>query len=290
MSPKPIKTEIQDFAPKKQFLVLFDSDGCVIDSMIKKHTLCFAPLMISEWGLTEHEGEITELWKRVNLYSPTRGLNRFRALATVLKEVNERYHPIVGIGNLLHWCESDELSEASLIRKLDANRDVGIFKKALDWSRRANAAAERMQGEFTPFSGARIALDLASRFADIAVVSGADPNALYGEWTGFGLMEHVDLLLGQNAGKKEAIIAKLLEVGYDKSRVLMFGDSPFDLLAARTNRIHFFPILAGKEEESWRAAPNALERFKNGRFEEIQDGLIKNFNENLNGGTNNDRP
>lgn len=290
MSPKPIKTEIQDFAPQKQFLVLFDSDGCVIDSMIKKHTLCFAPLMISEWGLDGHEEEIKALWERVNLYSPTRGLNRFRALAVVLKEVNEKYLPIVGIGNLLHWSESDELSEASLIKKLDANRDVGIFKKALDWSRRANMAAERMQSDFAPFIGAKTALDLASRFADVAVVSGADPNALYSEWTSFGIADGIDLLLGQNAGKKEAIIAKLLTLGYEKSRVLMFGDSPFDLLAARTNRIHFFPILAGKEEESWRAVPHALEKFKDGDFGKIEEELIEKFNENLSGGTNYDRP
>ena len=71
MPLKPIKTEIQNFTPKKQFLVLFDSDGCVIDSMIKKHTLCFGPLMISEWGLEAHKDEIMELWEKVNLYSTT---------------------------------------------------------------------------------------------------------------------------------------------------------------------------------------------------------------------------
>ena len=93
MPLKPIKTEIQNFTPKKQFLVLFDSDGCVIDSMIKKHTLCFGPLMISEWGLEAYKDEIMELWEKVNLYSRTRGLNRFRALALVLKEVNENTTP-----------------------------------------------------------------------------------------------------------------------------------------------------------------------------------------------------
>ena len=151
-------------------------------------------------------------------------------------------------------------------------------------------STERLQGEFKPFLGAKTALELASVFADVAVVSGADPNALYSEWTSFGLCDSIDLLLGQNAGKKEAIIARLLKTGYEKSRVLMFGDSPFDLEAARANDIYFFPILAGKEEESWLSAPTALELFKGGGFGEIQEGLIEKFSENLNGGNKYDRP
>lgn len=279
---KPVNTDTAAFTPQKSFLVLFDSDGCVMDSMTPKHRLCFLPLLIKEWNLEAHEKEIKEIWERINLYSSSRGINRFRGLALTLKEVNADLRPIVGIGNLLHWTEGDELSEASLMRKIEANHEVDIFKKALAWSRGVNRASAEL--DMPPFKGAREALALASRFADVAVVSGASPDALYHEWTRHKLTKDIDLLLGQNAGKKKRVIAALTEKGYAPTNILMCGDSLFDLQAARLNKIHFFPIVAGREEESWHLAQEAFGQFKDQSYGCLEAELVTKFEDELNGG------
>lgn len=280
---KLVKTDIEAFTPAKKFLLCVDSDGCVMDSMTPKHKLCFGPLMIREWSLGEYENEILRLWEKVNLYSQTRGVNRFKGLAIVLKEVNANYMPIVGIGNLLHWSESDELSEQSLMRKIEANHEVAIFKKALAWSRAVNRASAELGEEIiSPFEGVREALEYAHAFADIAVVSGADPEALYGEWLRHGLLCHTDLLLAQNAGRKSYCIEMLLKKGYEKNAVLMCGDAPGDLYAAEQNGIHFYPITVGKEKENWKSFKNVFDAFMQGNTDALREAKNE-FSENLKG-------
>ena len=277
---KTAETSIEDFKPSKKYLLCVDSDGCVMDSMTKKHKLCFGPLMIREWNLDEYEKEILPLWEKVNLYSKTRGVNRFKGLAIVLKEVNAKYMPVVGIGHLLHWTESEELSEASLMRKIEANHEITIFKKALAWSRAVNrATAELGEGLITPFDGVKNALEYAHKFADIAVVSGADPAALYDEWLGHGLLCHADLLLAQNAGSKSHCIEKLLKKGYENTSALMCGDAIGDLFAAEQNKIHFYPIPAGNEEECWYKFNTVFDAFMRGDTAALCEAKRK-FSEN----------
>ena len=48
------------------------------------------------------------------------------------------------------------------------------------------------------------------------------------------------------------MLAEMLKLGYDRSKTLMVGDAIGDLDAAEKNGVHFFPILPGKEGESWR--------------------------------------
>lgn len=64
-------------------------------------------------------------------------------------------------------------------------------------------------------------------------------------------MQYVDVLFCQDKGKKEDALAQLLTEGYTHSEVLMIGDSPGDLKAAEVNEVGFYPILVGKEKQSW---------------------------------------
>ena len=82
-------TDLQTFKKNKDFLVCIDSDGCAIDSMNIKHINCFGPEMIGEWGLDEWRGEILDRWNEINLYSLTRGINRFKGLLMALCEIDE---------------------------------------------------------------------------------------------------------------------------------------------------------------------------------------------------------
>src|SRR5688572_33166062 len=81
---------LRDFKPSKEFFVGIDSDGCVFDSMEIKHKECFTPMFIKHFGLQAVSKYARETWDFVNLYSKTRGANRFPALSRALKLLGER--------------------------------------------------------------------------------------------------------------------------------------------------------------------------------------------------------
>ena len=75
---------LRDFKPTKEFFIGIDSDGCVFDSMEIKHKECFAPMFIKHFSLQAVSKYAREVWDFVNLYSKTRGANRFPALSRAL--------------------------------------------------------------------------------------------------------------------------------------------------------------------------------------------------------------
>ena len=84
-------SELELFLKKRDFLVCVDSDGCAMDTMDCKHIHCFGPCMVEEWKLEQWQEPILKYWNQVNLYTMTRGINRFLALAKVLQRVHEDY-------------------------------------------------------------------------------------------------------------------------------------------------------------------------------------------------------
>ena len=88
---------LDDFKKSKKFCVCVDSDGCAMDTMNIKHIRCFGPCMVDEWGLDAWREPILDRWNVINLYSGTRGINRFKGLAMALAEINARYTPIDGV-------------------------------------------------------------------------------------------------------------------------------------------------------------------------------------------------
>ena len=94
------------FERKHDYLVCVDSDGCVMDTMNCKHFHCFGPCMVTEWGLEQWKEEILERWNVINLFSMTRGINRFKGLAMALGEINEKYTRIAGVEALQHWADT----------------------------------------------------------------------------------------------------------------------------------------------------------------------------------------
>ncbi len=79
-----------DFTPKHDFLVGIDSDGCAFDTMELKHKECFIPNIINYMelqGVSKYAREAAEF---VNLYSKSRGINRFPALVEALEWLQKR--------------------------------------------------------------------------------------------------------------------------------------------------------------------------------------------------------
>src|SRR6266487_6195569 len=81
---------LKDFKPTKPFFVGIDSDGCIFDSMEIKHKECFTPMFIKHFQLQAVSKYARECWDFVNLYSKTRGANRFPALVRALNLLGQR--------------------------------------------------------------------------------------------------------------------------------------------------------------------------------------------------------
>ena len=271
---------LDEFKRKHRFAVCVDSDGCAMDTMNIKHIRCFGPCMVEEWGLAEWRDAILDRWNEINLYSGTRGINRFKGLAMALSEIHEQYTPIDGIDLLMTWAETaPELSNDAVALKAPEHP---VFEKALRWSRAVNAAIEALpKEEVKPFAHVREALAAAHRQADVVVVSSANPEAVREEWKRFALLPHVDLLCTQEMGSKAYCIGKLKEKGYDA--ILMCGDAPGDEQATRKNQALYYPILVNHEAESWqRFLDEALDRFLKNEFAgSYQQALLDAFHKNL---------
>ena len=84
------KVNMIDFTPKHDYLVGIDSDGCAFDTMELKHKECFIPNIINYWGLQGVSKYAREAAEFVNLYSKSRGINRFPALVEALEWTNKR--------------------------------------------------------------------------------------------------------------------------------------------------------------------------------------------------------
>ena len=275
---------LDNFNKQKDFLICIDSDGCAIDTMDIKHIKCFGPCMVTEWNLEEWKEPILERWNEVNLYTLTRGINRFKGLAVELIEINEKYITIEGLDEFVRWTEeTKELSNESLEVEIEKTNNI-CLKKALEWSKSVNKAIDLLSDdEKCPFEGVKEAIILAKKVADIAIVSSANEKAVLDEWNKHGLLENVDIVLTQNIGSKSYCINKLIAKGYSRNNVLMVGDALGDLKAAEENEALYYPIMVRKEKESWiRFSKEALERFtSNSYYGEYQEKVIAEFKENL---------
>ncbi|ELC8396742.1 HAD hydrolase-like protein [Clostridium perfringens] len=275
---------LDNFNKQKDFLICIDSDGCAIDTMDIKHIKCFGPCMVTEWNLEEWKEPILERWNEVNLYTLTRGINRFKGLAVALIEINEKYITIEGLDEFVRWTEeTKELSNESLEVEIEKTNNI-CLKKALEWSKSVNKSIDLLSDdEKCPFEGVKEAIILAKKVADIAIVSSANEKAVLDEWNKHGLLENVDIVLTQNIGSKSYCINKLISKGYSRNNVLMVGDALGDLKAAEENEALYYPIMVRKEKESWsRFSKEALERFtSNSYYGEYQEKVIAEFKENL---------
>ena len=277
---------LSDFTKRKTYLVCVDSDGCAMDTMDIKHITCFGPCMVAEWGLEAWREAILTRWNEINLYTLTRGINRFKGLAQALAEIHTAYTPIDGVDALCRWADTaPELSNGAL-EALIADGAHPIFDKALAWSVTVNAAIRSLpESEVKPFPLAREALAFAHERADVAIVSSANRGAVLEEWERHGLLPHTDVVLTQNDGSKAYCIGELLKKGYAPDHVLMCGDAPGDLAAAQKNGVFYYPILVRQEAASWQEFMDAgFAHLLDGTFGgAYQDRKIAQFNENLGG-------
>ena len=230
------------------------------------------------------EKEILDRWNTVNLFSMSRGINRFLGLGMLLEEIDKTYTPIEDASLFLSWAQSaQELSNATVLAKMEASGQE-VFKKAYAWSIAVNKAITSLPDNVkVPFPGISEGLACAKKIANLGIISAANPEAVLEEWTQHQLMDYMDVSLAQDVGTKSYCIAKMLEFGFDTEKVVMVGDAPGDLAAAQENNILYFPILVRHEAESWvRFQTEMLDHLLSGTYRgAYQESLIESFLANL---------
>jgi len=275
---------LRDFKPSKQFFVGIDSDGCIFDSMEIKHKECFTPMFIKHFELQAVSKYARECWDFVNLYSKTRGANRFPALVRALGLLRER--PQVQ-ARKVHVTETQALEEwiaretklGNATLAAEVQRGNKGLEQVKTWSDAVNRTIEDMVHGVPPFPLVQESLEKVSQLADAMCISQTPAEALRREWAEHGIDQFVRMIAGQEMGTKTEHLKFAAKDKYGPNRILMIGDAPGDYNAAKKNGALFFPINPGNEETSWeRLHQEGLDRFFKGTFAGAYEaGLAKEF-------------
>ena len=268
--------ELKHFRRQHGFLIGIDSDGCAFDTMEIKHKECFIPNTIKHFGLQPIARYAREAAEFVNLYSKWRGINRFPALLMTMdllaerREVRERHATVLRLAATRAWTESEsKLGNPALERAVaKANGDIRAeLQQVLAWSQAVNQTVADIVKGVPPYQFVRESIQRAGEQADILVVSATPGEALKREWAEHDLARYAEVIAGQEMGTKAEHLRLASSGKYSRERMLMIGDAPGDLQAARANGALFYPINPGKEADSWkRLFEEALERFFAGRY------------------------
>lgn len=277
-----------ELKPQKEFFIGIDSDGCVFDTMEIKHKECFTPMFIKHFRLQAASKYAREVWEFVNLYSKTRGINRFPALVRSLhlcrewKEIQARGVKIMDTSALEEWIKREtKLGNPALKKEIENGNSA--LKPVLEWSIEVNKFIEEIVYGVPPFPYFREALLKMIKNADVMVVSQTPTEALIREWQEHNIAKYTRIIAGQELGTKSDHIRLAASGKYGQNKILIIGDAPGDFKAAKANNALFYPIIPGKEEASWQRFFNeGLERFFEGDFAgDYESSLIKEFETSL---------
>ncbi|MCZ6677361.1 MAG: HAD hydrolase-like protein [Candidatus Poribacteria bacterium] len=282
------QAELKNFQPKHEYFVGIDSDGCAFNTMEVKHNDCFSVNLIKHFGLPAISRQVHQAWDFVNLYSKTRGCNRFRAILSVcdfLREMPKVQRAGVSIPEfpyLREWVETEtQLGNPKLKEAVEnatkTTRDE--LSKVLQWSLAVNETIAEIVHNLPPFPGVRETLQQLEGRADVIVVSATPHEALTREWAEHNIDQYVAVIAGQEMGSKTEHLTLTAKGKYAPNHVLMIGDAPGDLKAARDVGALFFPVNPGYEEESWERLVNeGMDRFFNNEYAgDYEAKLIEEF-------------
>jgi len=270
---------LKEFKPKYDFFVGIDSDGCAFDTMGIKQRECFCPWLIAYFGLQPVAQAARECKEFADLFSRTRGANRHKTTKRIIAELLPS-HPMVKARNFkvpqfpyyFAWVDdpnsllsNDGLKQA--IAKTSDQKAKRELELALAWSERVNWSIAEIVKGMPPFPFVRESLEKIAPLADVIVVSATPCEALTREWEEHDIAKYVRVIAGQEMGKKAEHLDFATKDRYEKEHVLMVGDAPGDMKAAKANDALFYAINPGKEVESWqRFHDEAFDKFINGQY------------------------
>jgi phosphoglycolate phosphatase-like HAD superfamily hydrolase len=280
---------LRNFSPEHEFFIGIDSDGCVFDSMEVKQKEFFIPAALKYFDLFAISKTLRETWEFVNLYSIYRGSNRFISIIRVFdmlsenKKITDSEIKLPDLGSLKAWVgKESRLGNESLRKYLESNYDQDL-KRVLEWSEYVNKEISTWLRNIPPFPQALDAIKKIHSFSDLMIVSQTPLEALDREWEENHLKHYLKAIAGQEHGTKTEHIALAAKGKYPDNRILMIGDAKGDLDAAKSNGVLFYPVLPGRENESWEKFVNeGFEKFLKGKFAgSYENKLIEAFNKAL---------
>lgn len=280
---------LEDIKPTKDFFIGIDSDGCVFDTMEIKQKECFCPNYIKHYNLQKVSKYARETWEFVNLYSTTRGVNRFKALLRAFEllaerpEIAARNAQLMDLTPLKEWVEKETKLGNPALEKYAAEVNNEIIDLTYQWSIDVNKMISDMVYDIPPFPFFRESIDKMNTKADLMVISQTPVEALSREWEEHGINGYVKLIAGQEYGTKAEHLKYGAKGKYEDGKILMIGDAPGDLKAAKSNDVLFYPINPGHEEKSWeRFYKEAIDKFFEGTYAgEYEEKVIKEFEDYL---------
>jgi len=280
---------LKDFEPRHEFFVGIDSDGCAFDTMGIKQRECFCPWTIAYFGLQSVAQAARECKEFADLFSKTRGGNRHKTTKRIIAELLPS-HPMTNgctvpqYPHYFAWVDDPNsvLSNEGLEKAIEQTQDPQAKKElelALAWSERVNWAIEEIVKAMPPFPYVRESLAKIRPLADIIVVSGTPVEALRREWQEHDIAGYAAVIAGQEMGNKTQHLDYATTGKYRQDNVLMIGDAPGDMEAAKKNDTLFYPINPGDEVKSWkRFADEAFDKFIEGRYAgEYEERVIAEF-------------
>lgn len=275
------------FTKSKAFLVGIDSDGCAFDTMELKHKECFIPNIINSYNLQGVSKYAREAAEFVNLYSTSRGINRFPALIEALElltkrpEVLARKVEITIPAGLVEWIKTETKQGNPALKAAVQKTGNPDLVQALAWSEAVNRQVTDFVRNVPPFPFVRECLEKLQPVADMLVISATPNEALEREWAEHDIAKFVAAICGQEVGTKKETLAVASQ--FEAHHSLMIGDAPGDYKAAVANHALFFPIVPGEEEKSWENFyQEGIDRFLNGTFAgHYQQALLDEFNKRL---------
>jgi len=281
-----LQDQLRNLPPQKEFFIGIDSDGCVFDTMEIKQKECFCPNFIKFYNLQRVSKYARETWEFVNLYSKTRGVNRFKALLEAVRlleerrEVKARKAAMPDMSALAKWVSKETKLGNPALGSYAAQVNDPRITLALQWSKKVNQDIADLVFGISPFPLVEESLEKLTAKADSIVVSQTPVEALKREWEENNIDKYVHLIAGQEYGTKTEHLALAAKGKYPDNKILMIGDAPGDYKAATSNGVLFYPVNPGHEEESWeRFYKEALDRFFRGTYQgDYENGLIEEFN------------
>lgn len=271
--------------PDRDFFVGIDSDGCAFDTMEIKQKECFCPNFIRFWGLQPVATAARQTWEFVNLYSKHRGTNRFLAVIETIqllaerKEVKARSFTMPDVSSLTEWVRNETRLGNPALAAYAAEVNDPEINRALAWSKKVNEDISQIVFGIPPFPFVKESLERLQDYADMIVVSQTPGEALKREWEEHDIDRFTKIIAGQEFGTKSEHLKYAAKGKYPDTNILMIGDAPGDLKAARNNGVLFYPINPGSEELSWeRFHKQGIDRFLSQNYlGDYQDKLIADF-------------
>lgn len=274
--------QLRAWKTEKEFLVCIDTDGCVLDNMSAKQMLVFHPLFMDMNSLRGIETYYRLHAEHHNLWSKTRGCDRYVAIQLILGSLLEDalardVIDVEWIGELkasvdgyVGWVNSTDGVSFGIPSLSEYHQEHGLdynIARLLGWSEAVDRSFAFTTLKMDPFPNVREAIKYLAQRADILVVSGTPYSDLSQWWSNQDLTKYIRAIASKEMGKKDEHIRIIKHVGgYEDCKVIMCGDGGGDLKAVRNNDGLFFPAPAGRETAAWQDAPRVFEAFFAGAY------------------------